>query len=87
MDAGVNTRCGPRSRLGGARGAGCGRGSVAAGALGPGPLPARPTDPGDDRRTRGRDGSGRSTGGNSPQAAVLHVIVIVIAANIEMPPN
>ena len=80
MDAGVNTRRGARPRLGGARGAGCGRGSVAAGALGPGPLSARSTDPGDDRRTRG--GSGRTAGGNSPQAAVLHVIVILSAAAI-----
>ena len=84
MAAGVNTRCGARSRLGGARGAGCGRGSVAAGALGPGPLSARSTDPGDDRRTRGRrTGTTISrSGGNSPQAAILHVIVIVIAAAI-----
>ena len=80
MDAGVNTRCGARSRLGGARGAGCGGGSVAASSLGPGPLPARTTDTCDDRRTR--RGSGSRAGGNSPQAAGLHVIVIVIAAAI-----
>ena len=79
MDAGVNTRCGARKRLGGARGAGCGGGSVAASTLGPGPLSARTTDTCDDRRTRG---SGTRAGGNSPQAAGLHVIVIVIAAAI-----
>ena len=74
MDAGVNTRCGARKRLGGALHNGCGGGSVAASALGT-------TDTCDDRRARGT-GTGTRPGGNFPQAAVLHVIVIVIAAAI-----
>ena len=57
MAAGVNTRCGARSRLGGARGAGCGRGSVPAGAQRAGPLPPR-TSAGSEQRGRCRAGPG-----------------------------